>query len=75
MVLLQAVGHQNTFVILIECKRQFMIPSLLVFMNDDHPVFAELAGAVDPHITFTAGMPVIMDHLCRCFIGLCHREF
>ena len=51
-----------------------MRPALLIFIENDWSVFIKLPAAMYPHVTRAAGIPVVMDDLCRRFIRLCHER-
>ena len=44
--------------------------SFLVFIYHNGMFTLELAGTMDPHVTFTVRMTTVLDHLGRCFICL-----
>ena len=55
MILLQTIRHQNTIVALVELQRMLMMSGLLVLIQDDGLVLAELPGTMHPHVTLGSG--------------------
>ena len=74
MILLQTVRDQNSFVAPVKLQRLFVIPAFLVFVDHHRTFLIELPGTVYPHVAFTVRTVTVTDHLCRCFVRLCHRQ-